>query len=228
VFYTTGLWAVLDSRSMANITGGIASAYRYAAEGFERLERATRSGYVLGYYPPERRADGRFRRIEVTVKRPGVTVLHRHGYYDRNAPTSGDRRRVLGQARIVTAAASRMPLRDLGVSLRASYVSRGDAGWRVRAEVVIDPARVRFVEINGVQHAQLDVAVFAGNANDDLVGEAWERVDLKLDAATFRRLERESISYEMTFDLKAAGGRLKAVVYDYLGDRVGTATREIR
>lgn len=43
---------------------------------------------------------------------------------------------------------------------------------------------------------------------------AWERVDLKLDAATFRRLERESIAYEMTFDLKAADGRLKAVVYD--------------
>jgi hypothetical protein len=79
-----------------------------------------------------------------------------------------------------------------------------------------------------VHHAQLDVAVFAGNANDELVGEAWERVDLKLDQATFRRLARESIAYELTFDLKAAGGRLKAVVYDYLGDRVGTATREIR
>jgi len=32
----------------------------------------------------------------------------------------------------------------------------------------------------------------------------------------------------MTFDLTAAGGRLEAVVYDYLGDRVGTARRQIR
>jgi VWFA-related protein len=33
--------------------------------------------YVLGYYPQDERYDGRFRQIDVKVKRPGVSVRHR-------------------------------------------------------------------------------------------------------------------------------------------------------
>ncbi len=52
--------------------------------GFAQLEAELRAQYVLSYYSSNEARDGRFRRIEVRVKRPGVTVRARSGYY---APT---------------------------------------------------------------------------------------------------------------------------------------------
>lgn len=52
--------------------------------GFAQLESELRAQYVLSYYSSNEARDGKFRRIEVRVKRPGVVVRARRGYY---APT---------------------------------------------------------------------------------------------------------------------------------------------
>ncbi len=222
------IWAMLDSRSIASISGGVSSSHQFASKAFDTLARTMGTSYVLGYYPTNRVPDGQYRRIAVTTTRPGVRLIHRRGYYAREGPPPADRRTVMAHARITSAGAYRMPIRDVGVSLRASYASRGAAGWRVKAEVAIDPGTIRFREVDGRQVAALNVAIFFGNLDEKLVGEAWKTIDLQLDAATFERLQRESIVYETTVDLRGAGPRIKAVVYDFLGDRVGTTVREIR
>jgi VWFA-related protein len=50
-------------------------------QGFDRIESDLRNYYLLGYTPANESYDGRFRTIEVKVKRPGVTVAARKGYY---------------------------------------------------------------------------------------------------------------------------------------------------
>ena len=49
--------------------------------GFERLESDLRNYYLLGYTPTNPTYDGKFRTIEVRVKRPGLTVAARKGYF---------------------------------------------------------------------------------------------------------------------------------------------------
>ncbi len=41
-----------------------------------------RAQYALGYYPQPRRNDGRFRQVEVSLRRPGLKVRTRAGYLD--------------------------------------------------------------------------------------------------------------------------------------------------
>jgi VWFA-related protein len=48
---------------------------------FDRIESDLRNYYLLGYTPTNDKYDGRFRTIDVRVKRPGVTVAARKGYY---------------------------------------------------------------------------------------------------------------------------------------------------
>jgi VWFA-related protein len=56
---------------------------------FERIESDLRNYYLLGYTPANNTFDGRFRTIEVKVKRSGVTVAARKGYFAVRNPGGG-------------------------------------------------------------------------------------------------------------------------------------------
>ena len=68
-------------RSLSEETGGFAAVNQNDFSGaFQRVVQDNSSYYVLGYYPKNERRDGRFRRIEVKVKPPGLEVRSRRGY----------------------------------------------------------------------------------------------------------------------------------------------------
>ena len=53
---------------------------------FAKLTELVRTQYSVGYYSHEPMVDGKFRKVEVRVMRPGLTVLAKDGYY----PTASD------------------------------------------------------------------------------------------------------------------------------------------
>jgi VWFA-related protein len=68
-------------RSLSEETGGFAAVNRNDfSDAFSRVVKDSSAYYVLGYYPKNDRRDGRFRKIEVKVKRAGVEVRSRRGY----------------------------------------------------------------------------------------------------------------------------------------------------
>jgi VWFA-related protein len=72
---------------LAQETGGLMfEATNNLRQGFDRIESDLRNYYVLGYTSSNTKLDGHFREIDVKVKRPGVTVAARKGYFAvRNA-----------------------------------------------------------------------------------------------------------------------------------------------
>ena len=81
-------------RGLSEMTGGMASISEYSRLGLERLDGATRTSYLLGYYPTNGKWDGAFRTIEVKVNRPGVTLSYRRGYNARVAAAGVRSRRI--------------------------------------------------------------------------------------------------------------------------------------
>jgi Ca-activated chloride channel family protein len=72
-------------KTLAASTGG-KTFIQYADEGrgeaFEEILRSLRTQYLIGYYPPtDVESTEKFRRISVRVRRPGVRVLARNGYF---------------------------------------------------------------------------------------------------------------------------------------------------
>lgn len=51
-------------------------------EAFGGILAELREQYVLGYYPANPRRDGSWRKVQIRVRRPGVTVRAREGYLD--------------------------------------------------------------------------------------------------------------------------------------------------
>jgi VWFA-related protein len=81
-------------RELAEQTGGIASVNTNSLTNtFNQIVQANSRYYVLGYYPPEHKRDGRFHRIEVKTKRPGLRVASRRGYGSARGRTAEERKR---------------------------------------------------------------------------------------------------------------------------------------
>ena len=57
-------------------------------QSFAKIAEQVRNQYTIGYYSHEPFIDGKYRKIEVKVLRPNLTVIAKEGYY----PTAGDAR----------------------------------------------------------------------------------------------------------------------------------------
>jgi VWFA-related protein len=69
-------------RQLSHDTGGISiTNTNDMNEGLQLIGKAMSHSYVLGYTPENRIMDGKYRKIEVKVKRKGLEVRHRRGYF---------------------------------------------------------------------------------------------------------------------------------------------------
>ncbi len=93
----------------AEETDGVAVVNNGIEKALPRLMTDIGSYYLLGYVSTNSKLDGRYRRLTVRVKRPGVTVRARPGYL---APSAAE----VAAAQTASTAASRTPARPSGVS----------------------------------------------------------------------------------------------------------------
>jgi VWFA-related protein len=212
-----------DNRAVSRLTGGQASINEYPGKAVDRLDVSSRSYYLLAYSPSRANWDGRYRSIKVKVSRPGVTVLARNGYFARETTPVLDRRKYLTESRIGAAGVHTGDLNDLQVGVTISIVP---AGQNTPAEAVvelsIDAARLSFAETDGRHVGSLNVALFCGDKNQTIVGELRQTLDLALEDATYERVMREGLRHTARVTLKRLPRYVKAIVYDYGSDLLGS------
>lgn len=81
-------------RTLADGSGGFAAVDTNSVTGvFDRIVQTNSHYYLLGYTPPAHPRDGRFHRIDVRVKRPGLKAVARRGYPSPSGRTPEERRR---------------------------------------------------------------------------------------------------------------------------------------
>lgn len=228
-----GTWAASDpffasdNRPVATMTGGVATSFELAAKGLDRIDRATRFQYLVGYYPANPEWDGGFRRVEVRLssERSDLRILHRGGYYANDELVPYDRREFLSHAWMISAAAYPDRITDMRVGVGASPAGAG----RLAIEVSVNPEQVRFTEAGGRWSAHFEVAVFVAGDDERPVGEVWRTADLSFSDEEYALLQTgQHIAYRTTIDVTGHARTVKAVVYDYDADRLGSATARVR
>ena len=218
-------WSMAGLKTLAERTGGSAALFMRGSAALDRIDRSSRSQYMIGYYPTNGEQNGRFRRITVKVRRPDVTVLYRSGYYARPQLVPVDRRQFMAYSRILAAGNYPGPIGDIGVSVDAT-VNR--ASGEVRIAVAVKPDGLRVVEREGVHLVELDVAVFSGDERERLVNQLWQRIDLKLSASELADALSKDIRYTLTFKPERAPAHVKVIVYDHASDLLGSGTSAVR
>ena len=99
-------------------------------KGLRRIAGDLTSYYLLGYYSTNAKLDGRFRRLEVKVKRPGVDIRARRGY---RAPSVEE----VAAARAVAEAPAAVAPSAFAAAMSTLARIRPDARFRINASTYV-------------------------------------------------------------------------------------------
>ncbi|MCM3880870.1 MAG: VWA domain-containing protein [Vicinamibacterales bacterium] len=152
-------------RTLAEGTGGFAAVdTNSVSEVFDRIVRTNGQYYLLGYTPPNHPRNGRFHRIEVRVKRPGLKASARRGYPSPSGKTPDEERREQATRRALDE--RRGGSTDTSMELRAalnSPVQQGGLALSVHASAFRNTAKDASVALT--VELQGDALVFAQQPN---------------------------------------------------------------
>lgn len=215
------------SERIARMTGGMYTSTYRAPRFIEQIDRATRFQYVLGYTPINADFDGRFRRVEVRVSRPGVRVIHRQGYLARRTPPPLDGRTIVAQSRVAAAALSTRPIRDIAITTSGTWTS-GDK--HVDLEVIVPGQQLHLAPMAGstLVRVSIEVVIICGDSRGRLVGQDWRTVTVELPPEGVTRIMTHGLRLTGRVDVQARPRDLKVVVYDPEADQLGVATSRLR
>lgn len=210
-------------RRVTELTGGSYSSVDMATKAVAKIDEQTRFSYLLGYTPADPALDGRFRDIEVTVNRPGVTVRFRHGYFSAEEPPPIALEALVKKARIETALSFDQEAKDIPLQVMLAPPTRMGIQSETRVEVIIGAAPLALVLKDGVRTGQIEVQAYFGDAKQNVIGDAGEHFDLSPDEATYQQWLLTGIRKVIRVPSDAPPHFVKVVVYDYGSDRVGSA-----
>ncbi len=219
-------WAVQSVRNIAELTGGRAAIYQDIGAALNSVNEATRVQYLLGYYPRDDSWNGKYRRIDVKVKRPGLKVSFRHGYYASDTLQPFDREEFMAYNRITAAGEVAADIPDIPFSISASHTGSGSEGQEIRLDLRINCARVGFDNSEGTYKGKLRIATFYADAKGGFLGEVWDSLALNFSEERFLHARQTGFAFSRLIPFKTPNQIIKVVIYDPATDLLGS--RQLR
>ncbi len=173
--------------------------------------------YTLAYYPSDKRWNGNFRKIKISITRPGVHLRYRAGYY---AQDSGDWKRNGGEREIDFALEHDvLPTSKL---VFGAHVIPPAAGAPVNIEFLVFPSSLSFESQGNMQNASVDAHALALGADDKRAGAVARTADIRLEAATYSRALKSGLRLPVTMQLPPGQYRLRLALRDNRSGIFGT------
>ncbi|HEX8072829.1 MAG TPA: VWA domain-containing protein [Pyrinomonadaceae bacterium] len=192
--------------------------------GLRQVMEAQRGYYLLGYNPSGDTFDRRFHQLKVRVKRGGLTVHTREGFYGYADEAA---RPAAPGARDQLTAALTSPFGggDVEVRLTTLFSHEPTAGSFLRALLHVDARALTFSDEPGGWHkAVVDVSGILFGNNGQVVNEERQTHTLTLSAETYERFLRDGFVYRFDLPVKRPGAyQFRVAVRDAATARVGAA-----
>jgi VWFA-related protein len=211
-------------QSVAEATGGrafyntndLAGAFRKAAED-------SASYYMLAYYRDAKDTKPGWRKLKVSVNRPGVHIHARSGFFVEKPQPEQTEQQLRGRE---IALAMSSPIEYTGVGIIAS--------WKPAAEAEAGKKRVPFaltIAANGVavdegkdNHVRIDFFAVARTATGDSAGQVGQTIDSHLNPENLAKMQHGGMSYDNALVLQPGDYTVRFVVRDELSGRMGTVS----
>jgi VWFA-related protein len=193
------------------------------APAFAQVQRDTSAYYAIGFHSTNPARDGKYRKLTIKLKRPGVKLEYRPGYYapaDFKHAGREDRERELEEE-----LASDLPATDVAVYLDAMYFRLDENRLFVPVSLIVPGSQIPFVKGGDKDKATLDIL---GEVVDEVkrpIGRVRETVKLNLDPTLQAR--QKNIEYTTNFNLPPGKYHVKFVVRENQTGRMGSFEADI-
>ncbi|MGJ5813255.1 VWA domain-containing protein [Paludibaculum fermentans] len=189
--------------------------------------------YLIGYHPEAGTFRGgnektRYHDIQVRVKRAGLRVRSRNGFYNEAETVRAAGPKTHGE-RVVNALISPFAANEIGVRLTSLFDLDAASGPSVFSMLHIDARNLHFVvEPDGRHKAAIDVVTATFGEDGRLAESRTGSFTLRANDARYQRLMEDGVIFTIAQPLKEAGPfQLRAVVSDPEGQKLGSATQFI-
>ena len=217
-------------RVLADSTGGFAAVNRNDLNGaFDRIVSENSSYYMLGFYSTNDRRNGRYRKLEVRVKRPGLRVRNRTGYYEARGrapsqPNASNSPTALPVA-VTEALGSPLPMAGVPMKVFAAPYKGQAPNAAVALVFEIDIRNFDFVQNGGTFNEQVDVAFTSVNTQGKVFPGERQTATLTLKPDTYERAKARGLRvlsqanlppgrYQIRVAAGSKSGKAGSVVYD--------------
>jgi VWFA-related protein len=189
--------------------------------GIVQAAQQQTSYYIIGYYSTHTAADGRFRRIRISLAGGlSADLSYRQGYYaDKEFArlTGAERERQLEEALMLE-----NPITDIPIAMEVNYFQLNRAEYFVPVAVKIPGSELALARRRGAQRTVID---FIGEVKDDYGvthQNVRDKLDIRLTDQTASQLATRPIQYETGFTLLPGKYVIKFLARDAETGRIGT------
>jgi hypothetical protein len=192
--------------------------------GLNRVVRDQEGYYLIGYRPAGDTFDKHFHHLKAQVKRPGLTVRTREGYFglkDKDVlpamATNSDR--------INNALMSPFGVVEIDMRLTALFANTKDAGSIIRSLLYLKAQDLTFTdEPDGSHKANFDLSGVLFGDNGAVVHQASEARTLYLKGKDYDRTLRDGLVYQLDMPVKKPGAyQFRVAVRDGKTSHIGMA-----
>ena len=209
----------------------------------DRIVRLNSRYYVLGYYPNDARRDGRFHKIEVRAKRPGLRVTARKGYVSPRPPNTDELRalerdRERGRGRAGVAKTSNelrdvlsQPLQRNGLTMTVQAAPFKGAARQasVALAIEVDASRLHFSEQPNKTFADgIELSMFAVDERGRQRGGNFYQFNLALRPDTFERVRGSIVRLNPRIDLPPGRYQLRVGVRESGAGEMGSVFQDVQ
>jgi VWFA-related protein len=220
-----GIQAAQDNlRTLANATGGFVVISRSYPNAFARIRADNSRYYILGYYPTNEKRDGKFHKIDVRVKKPGVKVTARRGYVmpktDKEAPvvqTAEGTSVALREALLST-----LPVPGLPIAVTAAPFHATPGRASVLLMLQTPPGSVKFLEENGRFNGKLEVSFVAMDEIGKTAGGEHLELAMPLRPEMYKAVDEAGLLVESRVSLPPGRYTLRVGARDVNAERLGS------
>ena len=194
------------------------------AGGLRQVIEDQRGYYLVGYHPAGATFDRRYHRITARVRRPGLTVRTRRGFFGISDEQVQQHARTPREQAMV-ALMSPFGASVVRLQLSALFEQQPAARPAVRARLHVDAHDLTFkAEPDGWQQCVVEVSGILFGDNGAVAGEYRRTHTVRLRGETYERTLRDGLDYTFELPVKSAGAyQLRAAVRDEATGRLGAA-----